>query len=208
MLEKRLSSFENKKKWLVPKQREGWKLIGRTEESIFQNAFADKQRAVFFDIHQKESRGEPLTQTELHIKAVGFSQAPEFIRDIGFAALGAGIVGAKGFAGKVGLKGAKIPKAGVDKAGKGVRIDSKQIWKDKDNPRLRMDVENQNPGGRPGQIHLQDGRGQKFYYDHVRKVFYDKDTRELAARSTQDLLKKPEVIRAIKKGEKILGLLE
>ena len=87
----------------------------------------------------------------------------------------------------------------------GIQISNKNLYK-KGN--VRIDVENPNPLQRPGQIHTQDTKGQKFYYDHIRKVFYDKNTKELAARGTQDLLKDPEVTKAIHKGLKILGLIQ
>ena len=88
--------------------------------------------------------------------------------------------------------------------GKGTQLTSKNLYSKNG---VRIDVENPKPSQRIGQIHIQDNKGVKFYYDSEKKVFYNKDTGELAANGTQKLLKEPEVIRAIQKGEKILGLL-
>jgi hypothetical protein len=59
-------------------------------------------------------------------------------------------------------------------------------------------VENPNPGQRPGQIHFQQGR-EKYLYNPETKQF------EGAPRSVNDMLKNPEVQRAIDKAMKILG---
>ena len=106
---KAVREFQRQKEMATPQQREGWKQIGRTEESIYQNAYADKQREVFHDIYQKESRGEPLTETERHIKAVGFSQAPDGARDIGNAVLGGGILRTAKDVVKGAMRGGKPP---------------------------------------------------------------------------------------------------
>jgi RHS repeat-associated protein len=63
----------------------------------------------------------------------------------------------------------------------------------------RVDVENPNPGQRPGQIHYQSG-DKKYLYDSNSKSF-------IGASKTENkrLLSDPQVQRAIKKGLKVLG---
>ncbi len=51
----------------------------------------------------------------------------------------------------------------------GVQTASKTIWKG--NGKERIDVENPNPGQRPGQVHYQDNAGNKYLYDPVTKSF-------------------------------------
>ena len=48
---------------------------------------------------------------------------------------------------------------------RGVRVDNKTLWRD--SKKNRLDVENPAPGKRPGQIHYQDAKGNKYIYDHV-----------------------------------------
>jgi hypothetical protein len=92
---------------------------------------------------------------------------------------------------------------GPEGDGKGTQLSSKTLYS-KDG--VRIDVENPNPSQRPGQIHIQDKKGIKFLYDSAKKIFYDQATGNPAARGVQDLLKEPEVIKAMQKGEKILGI--
>lgn len=77
----------------------------------------------------------------------------------------------------------------------GPQIDSKTLHK-KDG--VRVDVENPNPGQRPGQVHLQNKDG-KYLYDPETKQFKD------APRAVQDLLKNPQVQKAIQKALRFLG---
>ena len=68
-------------------------------------------------------------------------------------------------------------------------------------PEGRIDVENPNPGQRPGQIHFQEpGSKIHWIYDLVRKVFYNQDTGALAPPRIQKLLNEPWVQQAIAKG--------
>jgi RHS repeat-associated protein len=68
-------------------------------------------------------------------------------------------------------------------------------------PQGRVDVENPNPGQRPGQIHFQpNNSGDKWYYDIVKKIFYDPKTKFAAPPCIQKLLKEPWVQAAIDKG--------
>jgi len=70
---------------------------------------------------------------------------------------------------------------------------------------FRIDLENPNPGQRPGQIHLQQG-GNKYYYNHQTQQFHiGSSSGNLAPNSVQQLLDDPEVIRAIGRGLTMLG---
>ncbi len=51
----------------------------------------------------------------------------------------------------------------------GVQTSSKTIWKGEG--KARIDVENPNPGQRPGQIHYQDNGGNKYLYDPISSSF-------------------------------------
>ena len=92
------------------------------------------------------------------------------------------------------------PEDDKGKQHKGVRIDSKQIWRDKSNPKARIDVENPNPAQREGQIHYQDGIN-KYIYDLTLGIFRG------APRRINDQLKQDSTMqKAIQKAlEKYLG---
>jgi filamentous hemagglutinin len=60
------------------------------------------------------------------------------------------------------VAGAVAPKSGMLGA-RGVQTSSTTLWKGQGKERL--DVENPNPGQRPGQIHYQDNNGNKYLYD-------------------------------------------
>ncbi|WP_222103387.1 VENN motif pre-toxin domain-containing protein, partial [Yersinia wautersii] len=74
----------------------------------------------------------------------------------------------------------------------GVRVDSKTIWKGKGQERI--DVENPAPGKRAGQLHYQDNKGNKYYYDPITQSFPD------APKSVNIQLKNPAFKKAIEKG--------
>jgi hypothetical protein len=79
----------------------------------------------------------------------------------------------------------------------GTQVTSKTLW---NGDGSRIDVENPNPGQRPGQIHYQDATG---------KYIYDINTGEfqgMSATKNLDLLSRPEVQRAIQKGLQYLGV--
>lgn len=94
--------------------------------------------------------------------------------------------------------------AGVNKAGKGniqqdpmlgqngVQTASKTIWKGAG--KERIDVENPNPGQRPGQLHYQDNKGNKYLYDPQTNSFPD------APKSVNNLLNDSSFKKAIDKG--------
>jgi filamentous hemagglutinin len=63
----------------------------------------------------------------------------------------------------------------------------------------RIDVENPNPGQRPGQVHYQSG-DKKYLYDPNTKSFIGASKTE-----NKQLLNDAQVQRAIKKGLKVLG---
>ena len=90
-----------------------------------------------------------------------------------------------------------------NKGGKGTQVNSKNLYKKHGKNGYRIDVEN--PGNRVGQIHLQKN-GVKYYYNIQEQAFrIGSSSGELASNSIQNLLKEPEVIKAIAKGLKILG---
>ena len=62
----------------------------------------------------------------------------------------------------------------------------------------RIDVENPNPGQRPGQVHFQQGK-EKYLYDPTTKSFPD------APKAVNELLKDSGFQRGIEKAMKILG---
>lgn len=74
----------------------------------------------------------------------------------------------------------------------GAQFASKTIWKGRG--KERIDVENPNPGQRPGQIHYQDNNGNKYIYDVQTNSFKN------APKSVNSLLKDPAFSAAIQKG--------
>jgi hypothetical protein len=80
----------------------------------------------------------------------------------------------------------------------GPTIESKTLWNGSDKDRI--DVENSNPGQRPGQIHYQDDRGNKYIYDPKTNSF------PTAPKSVNKKLSDPKFKSAIDKGmKKYLG---
>ena len=90
-----------------------------------------------------------------------------------------------------------------NKGGKGTQVTSKTLYKKHGKNGFRIDVEN--PGNRPGQIHLQKG-AYKYIYNILDQTFrIGTSSGPLAPQAIQDLLTLPEVIIAIAKGLEILG---
>ena len=80
----------------------------------------------------------------------------------------------------------------------GAQFASKTVWKG--DGKERIDVENPNPGQRPGQIHYQDNQGNKYLYDPSTNSFPG------APNSVNRLLNDPSFSSAIAKGlNKYLG---
>jgi len=79
---------------------------------------------------------------------------------------------------------------------RGAQFPSKTLWRGERGARL--DVENPDPGGRPGQIHLQVD-GEKYLYDPDTGLFRD------APRSIQRMLEDPRLQDAIRKALRYLG---
>ncbi len=77
------------------------------------------------------------------------------------------------------------------------QTNSKSLYTSKDG-RIRIDVENNNPAQRPGQVHLQEGH-KKYIFDNVSKQFYDDATGELAPPRIQNLLHDSNIKNAINK---------
>ena len=80
----------------------------------------------------------------------------------------------------------------------GAQTPSKTVYKG--DGKERIDVENPNPGQRPGQIHYQDNAGNKYIYDVGKGTFPN------APKKVNDLLNDPRVKKAIEKGKRILGV--
>jgi RHS repeat-associated protein len=81
---------------------------------------------------------------------------------------------------------------------RGVKVASKTLWKGEG--KARLDVENPNPGQRPGQIHYQDNDGGKYLYDPESRSFPD------APNSVNKMLENSRFLQAIEKGlTKYLG---
>ncbi len=91
-----------------------------------------------------------------------------------------------------------IPPDPNNKGSKGTKTSSKTVY---DKKGIRIDVEN--PGGRPGNIHVHKGNA-KYYYDFANQTFVDSAGRE-APKAITNLLKDKSIIKAIGKGLKILG---
>lgn len=90
-----------------------------------------------------------------------------------------------------------------NKGGKGTKVTSKTLYNKRGKNGYRIDVEN--PGNRAGQIHLQKN-GAKYYYNIKAQEFrIGSSSGKLAPNSIQQLLKEPNVIKAIAKGLQILG---
>jgi len=87
---------------------------------------------------------------------------------------------------------------------KGPQITSKTLWEGPDGYE-RIDVENPNPGKRPGQIHYQPDKAHKWYYDPTKNEFFDQKTGKSAPQSVNDRLKDPEIRRAIDEGMRQLS---
>ena len=79
----------------------------------------------------------------------------------------------------------------------GVRVTSRELDRGKG---WRLDVENPNPGQRPGQIHLQDYVGNKWLYDLETGRFVD-----MPRKLEQELMRDPRIRRALEKGLRDLG---
>ncbi|MFI1915009.1 hypothetical protein [Nocardia sp. NPDC020380] len=68
-------------------------------------------------------------------------------------------------------------------------------------PYYRIDVENPSPGVRPGQMHLQDDMGNKYYYNFNTGKFEDAPDSFI-----NKIMKDPQYQRAIRKGAAMLGV--
>lgn len=80
---------------------------------------------------------------------------------------------------------------------KGTQCTSKTMWKGKG--KERIDVENPNPGQRPGQIHYQDNDDNKYLYDPATKTFKG------APKAVNEKLSDPQFAAGIAKAMALLG---
>jgi filamentous hemagglutinin len=101
--------------------------------------------------------------------------ARSIVADLGTLGIVAGTVGGKGNVSQeiIAAREATAGERGVAATGmlgeKGAQFASKTIWKG--DGKERIDVENPNPGQRPGQIHYQDNDGNKYLYDPSTNTF-------------------------------------
>ncbi len=87
---------------------------------------------------------------------------------------------------------------------KGTQVSSKTVWKGQG--KERIDVENPNPGQRPGQIHYQDNDGNTYIYDTDSKTFRDfYQPDKSVPRKVSALLEDPSFNSGIQKALKYLG---
>ncbi len=87
---------------------------------------------------------------------------------------------------------------------KGTQVTSKTIWKQKGS-QSRIDVENPNPGQRPGQIHYQDANGTKYLFDSQKQLFVDKNG-NIAPKSVNSNLNNADFVKKLNVGlEQYLG---
>lgn len=86
----------------------------------------------------------------------------------------------------------------------GTKVESKKMWSNKNNGKERIEVENPNPGQRPGNVHYHEPDNTKHYYDVERKIFKTEDG-TVSPSSIQKLLKRNEIKDGINKGLKYLG---
>ncbi len=124
--------------------------------------------------------------TELAALKTGEDSA-RFLAQLGATLLGATMGGGRAPSSKQGMLGEN-----------GVKTASTTIWKGVGKERL--DVENPNPGQRPGQIHYQDNNGNKYLYDPETNTFIN------APKSINKLLKDARFQQSVNKGmSKYLG---
>lgn len=81
---------------------------------------------------------------------------------------------------------------------KGVRTTSKTIWKE-NGSKARIDVENPNPGQRPGQIHYQDANNKKYLFDPQKGAFVNSNG-SLAPKSVNKMLKDSNFVKKLNVG--------
>ncbi|OCQ51496.1 hypothetical protein Ppb6_03324 [Photorhabdus australis subsp. thailandensis] len=127
----------------------------------------------------------------------------EIVKIMGQVGISAAPGIAKGIS-KVGVKEKNVPTDQGPMLGQnGVQTSSKTIWKGVG--KERIDVENPNPGKRPGQIHYQDNKNNKYYYEPSTNSFYSFDSSKNkipAPSSVNNLLSDPKFKQAIDKGMK------
>ncbi|MNI60343.1 hypothetical protein D3C73_1155540 [compost metagenome] len=81
---------------------------------------------------------------------------------------------------------------------KGVQTTSKTIWKE-NGSKARIDVENPNPGQRPGQIHFQDANNKKYLFDPQKGAFVD-SSGNLAPKSVNNMLQDSNFVKKLNVG--------
>jgi hypothetical protein len=85
----------------------------------------------------------------------------------------------------------------------GTQTTSKTTWKN--GKTERIDVENPNPGKRPGEVHYHEPNNKKWRFDIESGTFVDPKTRVPAPPKIQKKLKDKNIINGIRKGLDVLG---
>ncbi|WP_353961269.1 RHS repeat-associated core domain-containing protein [Paenibacillus sp. S-12] len=80
----------------------------------------------------------------------------------------------------------------------GAQVTSKTVWKAQGS-KARIDVENPNPGQRPGQIHYQDANNKKYLFDSQKGAFVDSKG-NLAPKSVNNMLNDPDFVKKLNVG--------
>ncbi|QTH45383.1 hypothetical protein J4772_13800 [Cohnella sp. LGH] len=81
---------------------------------------------------------------------------------------------------------------------KGTQVTSKTVWKEQGS-KARIDVENPNPGQRPGQIHYQDANNNKYLFDPEKGAFVDSNG-ALAPKKVNDMLNDSTFVKKLNVG--------
>jgi len=102
--------------------------------------------------------------------------------------------------GSIAAKNATAPVAPKTPANQGVRTASTTLH---NRNGIRIDVENPNPGARPGQIHVHSGTSKYIFDTHTGS--FRTTSGQLAPKNIQSLLNDPTIMRAIEKGLTYLG---
>ncbi|MBM6388008.1 MAG: hypothetical protein JSY10_29355, partial [Paenibacillus sp.] len=86
----------------------------------------------------------------------------------------------------------------------GTQVTSKTVWKEQGS-KARIDVENPNPGQRPGQIHYQDANNKKYLFDPKKGLFVETNGK-IAPKSVNKMLENSEFLKKLNVGlTKYLG---
>jgi hypothetical protein len=173
--------------WVMDKAQSTWSALGKIEPEEYailspKNAKAAAQ----YWADRQVATGNPLYGVPGAL-AAAWAEHPDEVGMI----LSMGRGGNRGRVDKLGEIGStELPMLGAN----GTRTASTTIWKGVG--KERIDVENPNPGQRPGQLHYQDNAGNKYLYDPKTNSFPD------APNAVNRLLENQKFMQALDKGMK------